>query len=238
MMCDFRAFADRIGLKRRLLVLVPHPDDETLGCGGLLALASSVGVDVTVVLVTDGGASHPGSALWPRPRLVAQRRGELDCALETLGVRRAPVTLGLPDAETERLAPDVVLEAVATIAAVIRSSRPDVVLTTWRREPHSDHRFAFRLARAALALLSHAPPLVEYMVWTPVTGAEEHQPGAHESHSLLLDIAAARETKLSALACHHSQLGELISDDPEGFRLTPWHIETMVGRYERYEQAR
>src|SRR5690606_38092378 len=47
-----------------LLVIAPHPDDETLGCGGVIALATCRNVRVHTVFVTDGGASHPNSAEW------------------------------------------------------------------------------------------------------------------------------------------------------------------------------
>lgn len=46
---------------RRLVIVAPHPDDETLGCGLLIAAAVRAGVRVAVIALTDGQASHPGS---------------------------------------------------------------------------------------------------------------------------------------------------------------------------------
>ena len=54
------------------LVLAPHPDDESLGCGALLA-ASFAGPGAHVICLTDGGASHLGSPTWPREALSALR---------------------------------------------------------------------------------------------------------------------------------------------------------------------
>lgn len=234
---SFDDFARSVGLVDRLLVLVPHPDDETLGCGGLLALAADAGMDVTVVLVTDGGASHPASRQWPRPRLAAQRRAELSAALHVLGIGKPPVCLDMPDAGTEDLPPHAVGKAVETVSAIIGAERPDIVLTTWRREPHCDHRFAFRLAQRAIHRAQSAARLLEYLVWTPLVGAADDQPQKDESRSLLLDISDVRLRKLSALECHRSQLGRLIDDDPDGFRLTRDDIEAMTGPCERYEHA-
>lgn len=55
----------------RLVVLAAHPDDETLGCGGLLADAARAGADITVLLATDGEASHPHSRTHRPPQLAA-----------------------------------------------------------------------------------------------------------------------------------------------------------------------
>ena len=70
---------------RALVVLSPHPDDETLGCGALLHDASSQGVSCHVVCVTDGSRSHPNSIQWPAPRLA-----RIDADLATLTTSPAP----------------------------------------------------------------------------------------------------------------------------------------------------
>jgi hypothetical protein len=47
---------------RPFVVLSPHPDDETLGTGGLIAEACTRGQEVDVIVVTDGSGSHPGQS--------------------------------------------------------------------------------------------------------------------------------------------------------------------------------
>ena len=59
--------------REKLVVLAPHPDDETLGCGALLARAF-LGAGAHIICLTDGSASHPGSRHWTPARLAAQRR--------------------------------------------------------------------------------------------------------------------------------------------------------------------
>ncbi len=143
MKLDFAAFSERVGLRRKLLVVVPHPDDETLGCGGLIALARQAGIAVNVVLVTDGGASHPHSVKWPRGRLASQRLTEFREALHVLGVDAEAVALGLPDAETETLPQRAIELAIERLRDEIAASAPDIIATTWRPVPHCDHRFSY-----------------------------------------------------------------------------------------------
>ena len=69
-----------------LLVLAPHPDDESLGCGGIIAEARARGHAVYVTVVTDGTASHPGSRTHTAARLQAVREKEVQAAVAELGV--------------------------------------------------------------------------------------------------------------------------------------------------------
>ncbi len=82
----------------RTLVLAPHPDDESLGCGGTLALLRRAGFTVHVVFITDGTQSHPHSPSYPAERLRDLREAEALEALRELGVSATDTTfLRLPD---------------------------------------------------------------------------------------------------------------------------------------------
>ena len=84
---------------RKVLVVAPHPDDETLGCGGLISLLAQNGSAFYIVFVTDGSASHRNSRAWPPARLAAQREQEARNALACLGIPNAALLfLRLPDA--------------------------------------------------------------------------------------------------------------------------------------------
>ena len=86
---DIPAVAASVLLRGRpLLVLAPHPDDESLGCGALLAQAFA-GVGAHVACLTDGAASHPGSRLVPPDQLAAIRRAEVLDAVAPLAGPRA-----------------------------------------------------------------------------------------------------------------------------------------------------
>ena len=81
---------------RRAVVLAPHPDDEVLGVGGLLALPARAGSRVLIVAVTDGEASHPGSDALPPGLLARTRATETLAALAALGLPAGVRRLGLP----------------------------------------------------------------------------------------------------------------------------------------------
>jgi LmbE family N-acetylglucosaminyl deacetylase len=72
---------------RPFVVLSPHPDDETLGAGGLIAGARSRGEVVDIIVVTDGSGSHPRSEQYPRQRLVDLRYAEVHKAGLALGLQ-------------------------------------------------------------------------------------------------------------------------------------------------------
>src|ERR1700729_3740365 len=81
-----------------LLVLAPHPDDESLGCGGLIAEHHARGHDVHVMVLTDGTGSHPRSREYPATRLAALRMQEARRAIVALGLPEDRIDfLGLPD---------------------------------------------------------------------------------------------------------------------------------------------
>ncbi|MFC0201209.1 PIG-L deacetylase family protein [Paracoccus rhizosphaerae] len=191
--------------RQALVVLAPHPDDETLGCGALLAEAAALGVDCRVICVTDGHRSHPGSVLWPKPRLVAQRRKELADAMARLG----PIEvhhLGFPDCAAPDGGP-----VVAQVSALVPQGA--LFLSTWSGDPHVDHQSCARLADT---LARSRPDLrhLAYPIWGrlrpdlpfPATGFR---------------LCADRPEKAAALACHESQMTGLIPDDPDGFTMEP-----------------
>lgn len=200
-------------------------------------MARSYGVDVSVVVVTDGSASHPGSSSWPPHRIAHQRKQELLNALNILGVRRPPRFLDLPDARTADLRADQKLKAQTNLSTHLSGFSPDIVLTTWRREPHSDHRITNGLTRDAMSQCGSTARFVEYMVWTYLIGTAEDRPKPNETASIYLDIGAVRERKRSALGMHRSQLGEMIGDDPQGFVLTRPLINAMISGDEQFEIA-
>lgn len=229
---DFETFRGRTNIDRGVIVVAPHPDDECAGTGGLLALCAGAGIAASVVVVTDGGASHPNSQSWPRHRLTERREAETKAALLELGIGEPPVFLGLPDAGTPNLPNETHVDARKKLREVVAKRRPGLVLTTWRREPHCDHRYAYRLARQATE--DTDVQLAEYVVWTPIIGAPDDAPRAGEGQLIELDIERVRDWKRRALNTHESQLGHVIDDDPDGFVLNEAQFAAMTGPTETY----
>lgn len=188
-----------------LVVLAPHPDDETLGCGSLLAHAAAQGVACTVVCVTDGCRSHPNSRLWPRARLADLRRQELDRAAATLG-RIAVHHLGYPDCEAPRGG-----EAVARLSRLVPQGA--LFLTPWAGDPHVDHQSCAELAQAVVV---RRPDLrhLAYPIWGRLRPAVPFPRTGWR-------LTSRHPAKPAALACHASQMTGLIHDDPDGFTMDP-----------------
>jgi LmbE family N-acetylglucosaminyl deacetylase len=141
----------------RILVVAAHPDDEVLGCGGLLARTLREGGEATVLVVTEGATTqYPG-----REDLVERKEEEARNAMRVLG-GAAIVFLGLPDMRLTTLPP---AEIAVPIADAVRARRPDWVLTHSPRDLNSDHRVVHEATRVACRPTpGHLPRLLSYEV--------------------------------------------------------------------------
>ncbi|NBB12583.1 PIG-L deacetylase family protein [Pseudomonas sp. SLFW] len=187
----------------RLVVLAPHPDDEVLACGGLLAAMAMAGreQEIQLISVTDGEGSHPGSSQWPQARLRAQRRLESEYAVAALGLDVSRLSwhrLSLVDG-------GVAEGSEALIALLSEDLRPsDVLLSTWRHDGHCDHEAVGHCAAQAAA--STGATLVEVPIWA-WHWAEPNDPRIpwEQARKLMLgDEQLARKRR--AITSHASQL--------------------------------
>ena len=220
------------------LVVAPHPDDESLGCGGAIALLRRMGCPVRVLVISDGTRSHPNSRAFPPSRLQALRERETLAALSVLDVEADAVTfLRLPDGAVPVPAADGFAQAVARCLTYLATFASSTILLPWRRDPHPDHRSTWQLLHTALAALSLSPRLVEYPVWDWDPAQRGDAPRPDEVMAWRLDISAVLPQKLRAIAAHRSQTTDLINDDPEGFRLTPEMLANFAHPWELYLEA-
>lgn len=130
-------------MTERMMVVVAHPDDESFGCGSILAHAAAKGVHATVCCATRGeaGSSAAGGG---KAALAARREGELRSAAALLGVGRVVVLdwedSGMAGATNDRALIAAPLEQVAdTIAGIVDDIRPDLVVTLDASDGHRDH---------------------------------------------------------------------------------------------------
>ena len=204
------------------VVVAPHPDDESLGCGGAIALLSRFGVPVRVLFVSDGTLSHPNSQRYPAPVLRDLREREAREALRQLGAEPSDaVFLRLPDGSVPSQSSLGFADAVARCRAYLKDAQPQTILLPWRRDPHPDHRAVSQILQAALSGYASCPRLLEYPVWAWERAAPEDVPQAHEMTAFRLDIKSAAGPKRRAVDAHQSQVTHLIDDDPHGFWLSP-----------------
>ena len=138
------------------LVLSPHPDDEAIGCGLLMAEKAHRGIPIAVAVATDGRGGWYSSRPQPAPDdIIEIRRGEWHRALDVLGVpRTGRFELGFCDGELV----DHEDEVADRVGDVLRSVRPAQVFVTRPEDPHSDHRSLARATRRAVARTYDAGP--------------------------------------------------------------------------------
>lgn len=201
-----------------LLAVFAHPDDETLRPGGTLALLAQRGVRVQVLTATRGQAGSRGDPpLCVPEELPAVRENELRCACAALGLL-PPILLDYQDGQ---LAEADLEQLAAQILQVVNETHPQVMLTFGADglSGHPDHiaigvaaAEAFRRAEGVSALYALAVPrsLAESL------GMKQIRAVSDESIALTVDVSAVWESKMSAIRCHRTQLGESpILDAPE-----------------------
>ncbi len=212
----------------RALVVAPHPDDETLGCGGAIALLRSIGCDVRVLVVSDGTLSHPNSQKYPRLALRELRESETISALAILGVEETAITfLRFPDGGVASQNLDL-RNYLAQIA-------PQLVFVPLRYDPHPDHRASFQLISKAITSLNRIPRQIEYPIWDwDLQQRGNWDAAAVRLTSWRLDISFVVELKQKAIASYRSQITNLIDDDPQGFQLTSEMLANFTRPVEVY----
>ncbi len=174
----------------RVLVLAPHPDDETIGVGGTIAMHVALGDPVHVVFLTAGTSGDPTGRI-DKTEYAAIREREARAATALLGVSGVEFW-GFPD--NFKVTEDDVAAIVPRVLELIRRIEPAVVYAPHRLEQHSDHHAVAVILARTLQALDAPPPAFGYEVWT----ASQAQ--------FVVDVSAVYAKKLAALACYSSQL--------------------------------
>lgn len=175
-----------------VVLIAPHPDDETLAIGGLVAAHRRRGVDVVVAAVTDGENAYPNT-----PGLAALRRNEQISALARLGVQNQKIIrFGLPDSEVASREQEL-MERLAPLV-----SGNTHVLAPWHGDFHPDHEACGRVAEELVRRIGAT--LTSYFFWTWHFGTLASVRGLR-LHSFSLDEELLR-AKADALSCYRSQL--------------------------------
>jgi LmbE family N-acetylglucosaminyl deacetylase len=221
---------------RRIFVVAAHPDDDTIGCGGTIAMAAEAGAAVRVAYLTDGSRSHPGSRRFSAADVAAMREVEAANALAALGVAEVPYFFRLPDSALGSLDASTRSTVVSTLSDLFRAFGPELVLAPWQRDPHPDHVAAATIARLAFeAACVPGSAFAGYDVWLSIRGDSCDAPQPGEAMRSTVDLhPRARIAKRRALFAHRSQTSDLIDDDPTGFRITAELAERWLGPQEHF----
>jgi LmbE family N-acetylglucosaminyl deacetylase len=228
---------------RSCIVFAPHPDDETLGCGALIARKCAAGTSVRVFVASDGASPHVPTR--PGIDLARTRADEVAEACRILGVARGDlVQLGLPDGEIA----DHRGELEQRIAEEIDEFRPDDVLVTSGLDWHPDHQAMQRAVRDAVRHTRWTPRVFEYPIWWWIEGPWRRRGSldrAHYAAAFASDtvLAFARPqvalvasgpylaVKRRAIAAHRSQV-EPPDPERDWVGLDAHMLGTLTGRFE------
>lgn len=178
---------------RRIVVVAPHPDDETLGCGGIIAEAAAMGLEVVVVSLTDGEASSD------EPGLGDRRHRELIAALDELAPARNStiVRCGLPDGQLTANADRIAAILEQTVVA------GDLVFAPLDCDGHPDHDAA---GAAVRPFIDRADvEVLHYPIWAWHWHDPSESVVASAGRRVEISPAAAA-AKARALRCFTSQL--------------------------------
>ncbi len=178
---------------KRILILTPHADDETLGCGGMIVKSIQQGNDVKVLLLSDNSESikHEDTGY-----IIQTRSHEFNNAMKKLGV---------VDFSELKLAPADFIKSkflINQLCGIIKDFNPDAILLPSPADNHEEHRilneiFFHTISKlikdkrsASISIIS----ILFYEVWTAIYP------------NLILDITDVLERKENAIKCYTSQL--------------------------------
>ena len=196
----------RRGETERLVVVSAHPDDESLGAGGLIALADSLEIPVHVVLLTAGEGSHPDSPTHSRERLAPIRLAEFERAMAELAPLATTTFVGLSDGAVDAGADDAI---EALVEAIGTHGDTTLVVAPWRRDGPADHEAAGRIA--AVAARRTDARLVEYPVWLWHWGAPDLAPW---TEFVQLPLTARLRSRKGEAMAHYRSQSTPLSDQP------------------------
>lgn len=205
-----------------VLVVAPHPDDETLGCGGTLLKLAAAGAELHWLIVTamtrEGGFT---------PERIAARDAEIAAvarAYRMAGVHR----LGLP---TTRLDALPLGDVVAAAEAVVREVRPAWLLLPYGGDVHSDHGVTFRALAACTKSFRH-PSVKRVAAYETLSETEfglDPDAAGFRPNSFS-DIADTLEDKLRIMALYAGESGEFpFPRSPEAIRAQAQLRGTVAG---------
>jgi LmbE family N-acetylglucosaminyl deacetylase len=188
------------------LIVAPHADDESLGCGGLLAAKAQRGDPVHVVFVTDSAAAPATTGVAARLGVAARRRGEALAALREFGVpAECAHFLDAPDGRLDRLGADGAAALHRRLSALLGQLEPDEIFLPYLGGGSTEHDAASWLVRAAIAAGGRSPAIWEYPVWAWWNPLRLRWQLSHARENCRLELGALRAVKRAGLARHASQ---------------------------------
>jgi LmbE family N-acetylglucosaminyl deacetylase len=192
----------------RALVVAPHADDETLGCGGLIAEKTRRGDPVHVAVISDSAARHPAYGNATATEVAHRRQAETLAAMRELGLPgECGSFFGAPDGQLNRLGLAEARNLQFQLVSLLRSFSPAEVFVPFLGGGSTEHDATVWLVRDALAVAAGPRPVVwEYPVWAWWNPLRLRRQLAHGDENFHFDLGPRQAVKRTALARHASQM--------------------------------
>lgn len=166
----------------RILIVAPHPDDEAVGCGGLLV---KYGAQCDIMLLTDGRKGYLSSDQVDENLLASERENELKTMAKSVGVQKI-IALHIPDGTLANHKKRVMQENISGYSMIIVPNR---------HERHKDHCVVTQLFLSMLKKQKLKCRLYEYEVWSPLANPTDY-----------LDVSDVIEQKKTLVQFYQTQL--------------------------------
>ncbi len=177
-----------------VLVIAPHPDDESIGCGGTICLHADRGDRVAAVFLTSGEMGLTDLSEEDARRM---RERESEDAAGILGISSVTF-LRRPDQHLEQ----DILDAAQALKPILEREKPEFIYLPHENDFHRDHRASVSIVQTAVRASGIAKPaLLSYEVLTPLTEYDRAE-----------DVSSVIRRKLRAVCAHHSQVRQFRYD--------------------------
>lgn len=185
---------------QRVCIFAPHPDDEVLGCGGLLQQLAANGNPIVLIHVTNGTQSHPNSQIYSQESLDIIRPQESVKALEVLGIAHQVKTIALDLTDGNVFSQQDRFQQKLT--SIIQPN--DVLVTPFMRDGHPDHEATGLVVASFAKQYDLACYQVLIWAWHWAKPADNRIPW---HNAIRVDLTTEQlQRKIEAIACFESQI--------------------------------
>lgn len=201
------------GREDTTIVIAPHQDDESLGCGGVIARKRNEGFPVHVIFITDGSASHPGHERISPRSLALLRRSEAMAAMNCLGVERNAVHfLDEPDGTLNTISPARRRELVGQLGGLFEKIRPAEIFLPCNPDGSGEHDATFGFVTDAIRASGIRPDIWQYPVWSWWNPGLMLRRWLKSNDCRRQPLEDYYQSKLQAIDCYQTQISPLAPD--------------------------
>jgi len=183
----------------KILVIAPHPDDETLGCGGALFRHKAEGDDIYWLIIT--GISQEGG--W-QEKVVKKRDNEIDAVAEKYGFSDV-FNLRLPTTKMDTLP---VSDLIGEISNVYKKVEPGIIYMPFSHDVHTDHQIIAKALQSTFKWFRHPYILKVLMYETPSETEFNFVENRLFRPNVFVNISKYIDKKIEVMKIYDGELGK------------------------------